>query len=195
MSEIRENRRSEILQAACKEFSEKGFAGAKIEDIAHRCGIGKSTVYEYFPSKSDLLEETVDWIIGRVTVDVERMMEGTGSFAEKARAYLLYICRLMHKMGHELLYMYGDHTYGDKQILSILQKCTQLFLQRIVEAATQAVQYSQQTGELRGDIAAKEIAILVITLPSPLLAEQLANGDTESVDHMVELLLNGFAAK
>ena len=65
-----ENRRSAILHAACKEFSEKGFAGAKIEEIARQVGIGKSTVYEYFPSKTDLLEQAADWMIGRVDVDV-----------------------------------------------------------------------------------------------------------------------------
>ena len=47
MSETRENRRLEILKSACTEFSENGYDSAKMEQIARRVGIGKSTIYEY----------------------------------------------------------------------------------------------------------------------------------------------------
>lgn len=58
-TEIRIQRRAQILEAAALEFRERGFERAKIEEIAHRAGIGKSTVYEYFPSKDILLTEVL----------------------------------------------------------------------------------------------------------------------------------------
>lgn len=57
MSPIRvdkEEKRKEILNAARKIFSQKGFASTKIEDVAREAGIGKGTVYEYFRSKNDI---------------------------------------------------------------------------------------------------------------------------------------------
>lgn len=191
MSETRENRRSAILQAACKEFSEKGFSGAKIEEIAHQCGIGKSTVYEYFPSKTDLLRETAGWMMDRVTVDVEGLMEGRKSFADKTRAYLLYMCRLMQRLGHGLLYMHGNN----KEILEVIQKCTREFFLRLNDVAVQAVRLARQNGELRGDLDESAMAGLVLNLPSPLLAEQLASGGAKVLDDMVELVMHGMAAK
>lgn len=43
-----------IFEAATAVFAEKGFYAATVEEIAARAGIGKGTVYEYFPSKKAL---------------------------------------------------------------------------------------------------------------------------------------------
>ncbi|MDR3767425.1 MAG: TetR/AcrR family transcriptional regulator [Butyricicoccus sp.] len=189
MSEARENRRSAILHAACKEFSEKGFAGAKIEEIARKVGIGKSTVYEYFPSKTDLLEQAADWMIGRVAGDVRKIMESSDSFAQKTRAYVLYMCGVMQHMGHGMLYMHGDN----KELLCVIRRCTRQFFQNIMDAAMEAVRSGQQRGELREGIDARAVATLMITLPSPLMAEQLDAEGEQALDHMIELMLHGMA--
>jgi AcrR family transcriptional regulator len=49
-------RREAIVAAALDEFSEKGFAAARIEDVARRAGSAKGTVYLYFASKEALFE-------------------------------------------------------------------------------------------------------------------------------------------
>ncbi len=43
------------MQAAMTLFSEKGFEKTSIEELARTAGIGKGTVYGYFPTKSDIL--------------------------------------------------------------------------------------------------------------------------------------------
>jgi TetR/AcrR family transcriptional regulator, mexJK operon transcriptional repressor len=48
---LRERR---ILDAALTVFSEKGFVGASMDDIAAEAGISKPTLYQYFPSKDEL---------------------------------------------------------------------------------------------------------------------------------------------
>ncbi len=55
----KEARPAEILQAAIEEFSENGFAGAKIEAIAARAGVAKGTVYLYYATKEELFEAIV----------------------------------------------------------------------------------------------------------------------------------------
>ncbi|MBT8201022.1 MAG: TetR/AcrR family transcriptional regulator [Acidimicrobiia bacterium] len=47
--------RSAILQAAEKLFSTEGFLTSNMTDVADMAGVGRSTIYEYFPSKDDLL--------------------------------------------------------------------------------------------------------------------------------------------
>ena len=44
----KEARPAEIVEAALEVFSEKGFAPAKLDDIARRAGISKATLYLYF---------------------------------------------------------------------------------------------------------------------------------------------------
>jgi AcrR family transcriptional regulator len=52
-------RRQQILDAALAVFSEKGFAEATNEEIAQIAGIAPGTIYNYFPSKRELLVEVV----------------------------------------------------------------------------------------------------------------------------------------
>lgn len=52
-------RRQAIVDAALVEFSAKGFAAARLEDIAARAGVGKGTIYLYFDAKEELFQELI----------------------------------------------------------------------------------------------------------------------------------------
>lgn len=52
-------RPSDIVAAALEVFGEKGFAGARIDEIARRAGVSKGTVYLYFETKSDIFRAVV----------------------------------------------------------------------------------------------------------------------------------------
>ena len=52
-------RPAELLDAALAEFFEKGFAAARLEDIATRAGVSKGTIYLYFSSKEEVFEALV----------------------------------------------------------------------------------------------------------------------------------------
>jgi len=52
-------RRDAILEAALDEFSAKGFASARLEDVAKRAGIAKGTIYLYFADKESLFQELI----------------------------------------------------------------------------------------------------------------------------------------
>lgn len=52
-------RPDEVLDAALDLFITKGFAAARVQDIAAKAGLSKGTVYLYFPSKEAILEALV----------------------------------------------------------------------------------------------------------------------------------------
>jgi len=52
--------RKKILEAAKIEFAKKGFHGTLVSDIADRAGVGKGTIYRYFPSKEDLFGSIIN---------------------------------------------------------------------------------------------------------------------------------------
>jgi AcrR family transcriptional regulator len=52
-------RPAELLDAALDVFFEKGFAAARLDDIAARAGVSKGTVYLYFDSKEEIFEALV----------------------------------------------------------------------------------------------------------------------------------------
>ena len=55
----KEARPAEIVAAALAVFAERGFAAARLEDIAARAGVSKAALYLYFPTKQDLFRAVV----------------------------------------------------------------------------------------------------------------------------------------
>lgn len=52
-------RPQELLTSALRVFSEKGYSGARLEDVAKNAGVSKGTVYLYYPNKEELLKAVV----------------------------------------------------------------------------------------------------------------------------------------
>lgn len=53
------DRPAEIVSAALAVFAEKGFAAAKLDEIARRAGVSKGAVYLYFETKEDVFRAVV----------------------------------------------------------------------------------------------------------------------------------------
>jgi AcrR family transcriptional regulator len=65
------DRREAILAAALDEFSARGFAGARLDDVARRAGVAKGTIYLYFRDKEALFQDLVRSVIGPLIARVE----------------------------------------------------------------------------------------------------------------------------
>src|SRR6516165_7568939 len=59
-------RRQTILEAALEEFSARGFAATRLDDVARRAGIAKGTIYLYFRDKESLFQELVRTMISPI---------------------------------------------------------------------------------------------------------------------------------
>jgi len=57
-------RPGEILEAALSVFAEKGYAAARMEDIAVKAGVTKGTIYLYFPSKEEVFKSLARQHVG-----------------------------------------------------------------------------------------------------------------------------------
>ncbi len=57
---VSEFRTAEILDAARKVFTEKGFRDSTVDEIAETAGVSKGTVYLYFPSKQEIYVATIE---------------------------------------------------------------------------------------------------------------------------------------
>lgn len=61
-----------ILDAAIDLFSEKGFTESSIRLIANAASVRESTIYHYFPSKQNLLDEIISEYIKLVQINLLR---------------------------------------------------------------------------------------------------------------------------
>ena len=85
----KDSRPGDIVAAALLVFSEKGFAGARIEEIARRAGVSKGTVYLYFEAKSDIFRAVVqDAVIPNIAEIETMVLELDLPFADLLRMLL-----------------------------------------------------------------------------------------------------------
>lgn len=79
-------RPQELLDAAFAVFVEKGFADARLEDIAARAGVSKGTVYLYFDSKEAIFQDMIRRVADAKMEMVAHLVEAhQGSFAALLR--------------------------------------------------------------------------------------------------------------
>src|SRR5262245_60772366 len=66
-------RRAAILEAALDEFSARGFAAARLDDVAQRAGVAKGTIYLHFKDKEALFQELVRTMLSPVVARLEAL--------------------------------------------------------------------------------------------------------------------------
>lgn len=60
------SRRAEILEAALQLLAEEGYAGASLRKLAARLGIAQPSLYHYFRTKEDLVEQVLATYAGKM---------------------------------------------------------------------------------------------------------------------------------
>ena len=84
-----EDRPREICAAALEVFAEKGFAAAKLDEIARRAGVSKGTLYLYFKDKEQLFRAVVrDSIAPNVAAITSAISAMDAPFADVVRMFL-----------------------------------------------------------------------------------------------------------
>ncbi|MBO2455824.1 TetR/AcrR family transcriptional regulator [Actinomadura barringtoniae] len=100
-----ENARLAVLHATDDLLVERSFNGLTIEGIAARAGVAKQTIYRWWPSKVDILLDTLIEDAGR-----QLPVPETASALENTRRYLRALARFLTKdpAGMVLLALIGE---------------------------------------------------------------------------------------
>ncbi|MCZ2344434.1 MAG: TetR/AcrR family transcriptional regulator [Bacteroidales bacterium] len=96
--ELEARRRTEILTVAARVFAQSGFAATDVQIIADRVGVGKGTIYRYFPSKDALFLAAVEHGLTELSSDMDaaladRTCDPLGQLETAIRTYLRFFRR------------------------------------------------------------------------------------------------------
>lgn len=79
-------RREEILKNARKVFAEKGYEKTNLADISKECGVGRTTLYQYFKNKEEIFYYTAIDAFEQIQAKVESIVEDENiGFIEKLK--------------------------------------------------------------------------------------------------------------
>ncbi|MGW4119502.1 TetR/AcrR family transcriptional regulator [Nocardia sp. NPDC004711] len=141
--------RDAILDATAALAFEQGLRGVTMSQIATRAGIGRATLYKYFPDVETILRT---WHARRIEAhlgELVKVRDGEGSASGRLDAVLTAYAHITRQTGshdRELV----TFLHPDAHIVAALNQLRDLLRQLIEEGAA--------TGELRADVPPDELA-------------------------------------
>ena len=145
----RAQRVGDILQAALAVFSERGFEGTAVSEIAERAGVAEGTVYKYFESKRALLLKVIEqWYAGMIE-DYTRDLAAVTGARQRLRFIIWRHLRTVYDNPQLCSLMFrevrSEQDYYDLDLHGMIRRYTR-FVIAIVEEG-------QSSGEFRANIA------------------------------------------
>jgi len=90
-----DRRRHEIFSASVHLFLEKGFQDTSMREIAAAAGMGKSSLYDFFKTKDEILlsviEDDVDDLTGQVRIITDQALPAVEKLQQVMHTYLNYL--------------------------------------------------------------------------------------------------------
>ncbi len=84
----RANRRDEIVRVAARLYEERGYEKVSLLDVARKFGKGRTTIYEYFRDKNELLAECLEQEMIVYHEKIMGIMNAPGSFKGRLREFI-----------------------------------------------------------------------------------------------------------
>ena len=157
------DRREAILAAALDEFSLRGFAAARLDDVARRAGVAKGTIYLYFRDKEALFQELVRSVIGPL---IERF-EASAEIDLPARV-----------VAERIVEMFVREIYGTrrKDVIRLIiaegprfPKLAEFYYHEVIERVLPAMRAIMARAVARGELKSDALARFPQLLVAPAL--------------------------
>jgi AcrR family transcriptional regulator len=195
--------RQRILDAGEREFAARGFAGARLREIAVSAGVQPALIHHYFTDKQGLYRAVLDrallptstesWTLLGSRRDLEGLLTG---FIDLLLHFYAANKNLLSILRHEAL-------VGSNVLVELTRERTR----PIIEALTRFLEERQAAGEVRADVSADEMILagismvvypfveegmLQVVMPGSVARDEAALERRKGA--IVELLLRGLRA-
>lgn len=162
-------RKEQIVRAAIHFFGQDGYHGARLADIAKAAGVTEPGLLHHFPSKAHLLMEV---LAERDRIDQERLHPSAHAGTKASLAPL------------QELVEYNESVPGLVQLFTVLVAESidekhpghEFFKQRYQTIRQQSIAFlsrAQERGEIRDDIPAEDLAIMLFAMMDGLQVQWL----------------------
>ncbi len=168
-AERTQQRKDQVIREAVRFFGQNGFHGARLAEIAKAAGVTEPGLLHHFPSKTHLLMEVLK---ERDRIDGERF---DPSVHEERGKPLTALQQLVE---------YNETVPGLVQLFTVLvaesidekHPAHEFFMQRyqnLREQSIDVVRKAQALGEIRSDISAEDLVIMIYAMMDGLQMQWL----------------------
>jgi TetR/AcrR family fatty acid metabolism transcriptional regulator len=188
-----QKRSSQILRAAQKVFAAEGYHDATVADVAREAGVSEKTVYEYFPSKEELLFQ----------IPVEPTLEAIRTL-EKTLPYVRGAANKIRTIIYHFVSFYAEHReYATVILMSLnvnsnfLKTETFKRLRKAFRVIDAVVEEGIGSGEFAPDTDRALVRRVVMGAVDNIVLRWLQQGEPENpvewVDPLADLIVHGIA--
>lgn len=165
-----ERRYLEVLGVAATAFSEKGYLGASIKDIADRLGVRQASLYYYFASKEAALAAICELGVKDFISNLRGILEQDIPTADKIRAAVANHLQPLRTKPHadyiKVFYRHRHELPDDlRHNISALAREYQSLIERLFEEGV-------QSGELRQGLKPKIATLALMGLCNSVIASR-----------------------
>jgi len=157
------DRPDEIVAAALEIFGEKGFAAARLDDIAARAGVSKGAIYLYFATKEEIFRAVVEQGVAPNIDAVLAMAAKAPSFPALARGATQAMAGLMTTSPVGGIVKMVIAEAGN------FPELARIWHERLVGPALAAMTAAVAAGQDRGEVRPGDPRLYALSLIAPLL--------------------------
>lgn len=135
-------RKNEILDAAERLFSAKGYGKCTINDILETVGIAKGTFYHYFKSKEEVLDAIIERVTEMIVRRAREVASNSGLTAEMKILHIFLSMRVESEVDHvimEELHNPENALMHQKSLSSMVKGVTPILVEVVEEGIKQGI--------------------------------------------------------
>ena len=136
--DVSDKRKAEIVEAAARVFSKKGFGGARMDDIVQETGLSKGLLYWYFKSKDALIVALLERLMRPELNRVRTLADAGGPARERLVAFAESMVKdiaLMERL-MPITFEFYSVAFRNKVMKKAFQEFFRIFIdgiQRVIE--------------------------------------------------------------
>lgn len=164
-------RRQAVIDAGLEVFSTRGFAAARLDDVAERAGVAKGTIYLFFKDKEDLFEQIVLGATAPVLARIESVISRADLPLEET------LSRLFEVFQSEIL------ATKRKEILRLVitegarfPKIAEFYYREVIAKGMALIRRLARNASARGELSSNEIERFPQLVFAPLLMAVIWEG-------------------
>lgn len=180
----------QILAAAAKVFSAKGFHQAKVEEIASAAGVGKGTVYEYFTSKNEIFQEMLRSMLELYQQYFEEIIDTNRPVCEQLYVIMDTHLHFLAENRAMFNFILEPHPSLDAEMQNWMLTKRSDFL----DGLAKLLQAGVERGELKPVdtfLAAQIVFGTMVTLSGEVFLGKKGMNYKEVINHTLEILFKG----
>lgn len=185
----------QIIKAASEVFVQKGFAGARMQEIADKAGMNKALLHYYFRSKDKLFTAVFSVVVREMIENLAEIFESDDSVFDKIRSFFREHQTILQKNYLLPLFMLNEIHRDPNLILSVYRSDG---VQQVGDSFFADIVREQDAGIIRPDIVPIDLFVNILSLSIfPFAARPLFIGfyniSDEEFRGMIETRKEGLA--